>query len=98
MGDFDKVFAAISEWRPDGLYVPRRNPLIAANEKLIVGFTLNMRLPSIYSDRRAVDADGLMSYGGDITDSYQRIAIYVDKILKGATPNFLLSSQRNSSW
>jgi len=22
--DFDKVFAAISKWRPDGFYVPRR--------------------------------------------------------------------------
>jgi putative ABC transport system substrate-binding protein len=85
-GDFDKVFGAISEWRPDGLYVPRRNPLIAANEKRIVGFTLNTRLPSIYSDRRAVNAGGLMSYGGDSTDRYQRIAIYVDRILKGAKP------------
>ena len=88
-GDFDKVFGAISEWRPDGLYVPRRNPLIGANEKRIVDFTLNRRLPSIYSDRRAVDAGGLMSYGGDSTERYQRIAIYVDRILKGAKPGDL---------
>ena len=30
--DFDKIFPAISKWRPDGLYVPRRSPLMRANE------------------------------------------------------------------
>src|SRR5437773_9567619 len=84
--DFDKVFAAISKWRPDGLYVGSRNPLMAAYEKRIVGFALESRLPSAYDRREAVDAGGLMSYGADLADRYRRIATYVDKILKGAKP------------
>jgi len=84
--DFDKVFAAISKWRPDGLYVPRRSPLMRDNEKRIVGFGLKSRLPSAYGGRVSVDAGGLMSYGPDPADSYRRVAVYVDKILKGAKP------------
>ena len=84
--DFDKVFAAISKWRPDGLYVGSRNPLMAAYEKRIVGFALKSRLPSAYDRREAVDAGGLMSYGSDLGDRYRRVAYFVDKILKGAKP------------
>jgi putative ABC transport system substrate-binding protein len=84
--DFDKVFAAIPKSRPDALYVPRRNPLIAANEKQIVAFALKNRLPSVYGDSRAVGAGGLMSYGADLSGRYRRVAYYIDKILKGAKP------------
>jgi putative tryptophan/tyrosine transport system substrate-binding protein len=82
--NFDEVFAAISKWRPDGLYVPRRGPLMRTNENRIVGFALKSRFPSVYSARVSVDAGGLMSYGTDPADSYRRVASYVDKILKGA--------------
>ena len=57
-----------------------------AIEKQIVDFALKSRLPSVYGRREAVDAGGLMSYGADLADSYRRVAVYVDKILKGAKP------------
>ena len=57
---FESVFAAISKWRPDGLYVPTSGPLMRANQKRIVGFALKSQLPSMYSLRVFVDAGGLM--------------------------------------
>ncbi len=84
--DFERVFAAISKWRPDALYVPAAGPVMTANQKRIVDFALKSRLPSMYSLRLFVDAGGLMHYGADLADSYRRVAYYVDKILKGAKP------------
>ena len=82
---FDKVFAAIGKQRPDGLYVIG-SPLMNTNLKRITGFALKSRLPSMYSYRAAIDAGGLMYYGADLTDSYRRVAYYMDRILKGANP------------
>ena len=82
---FERVFAALSKQRPEGLYVPP-GPLMAANEKRIAGLALKSRLPSVYSNREAVDTGGLMYYGADLAASYRRAAYYVDKILKGAKP------------
>jgi putative ABC transport system substrate-binding protein len=82
---FERIFAALSKERPDGLYVPG-GPLIRANQKRIAGFALKSRLPSVYNNREAVDAGGLMSYAADFADSYRRVAYYVDRILKGTKP------------
>ena len=56
------------------------------HQKRIVGFALKNRLPSAYSYIEPVDAGGLMYYGANLTDSYRRVAYFVDKILKGAKP------------
>ena len=45
--DFDRVFAAMSKQRPDGLYVPEGR-LMSDNQKRIIGFALKSRLPSVY--------------------------------------------------
>jgi ABC-type uncharacterized transport system substrate-binding protein len=84
--DFEKVFAALNKQRPDGLYVVTAGPVMRPNEKRIAGFALKSRLPSVYDSRGYVEAGGLMSYGADLADSYRRVAIYVDRILKGAKP------------
>jgi ABC-type uncharacterized transport system substrate-binding protein len=83
--DFEKVFAALSKERPDGLYMAAGR-LMSENQKRIVGFALKSRLPSTYPYIEAVDAGGLMYYGADIADSYRRVAYFVDRILKGAKP------------
>ena len=82
---FQRVVAALSKERPDGLYVPG-GPLMAAYRKQIVGFALKNRLPSVFQNKEGVDAGGLMSYAADEAESYERVAYYVDRILKGAAP------------
>ena len=83
--DFERVFAALSKERPDGLFVGGGGPM-ADNGKRIANWALKTRLPSTYRAREFVDAGGLMSYGADLADSYRRVAYFVDKILKGAKP------------
>jgi putative ABC transport system substrate-binding protein len=85
-GGFEKVFAALTKQRPDGLYVLGGGPLMIVNQKRIVGFALKSRLPSVWGSSRDVDAGGLMSYAGDRAENYRRVAYYVDRILKGAKP------------
>jgi putative tryptophan/tyrosine transport system substrate-binding protein len=87
--NLDKVLGAIGKSHTDTLYVPRRAPVLAANENRIVSFALKSRLPSVYGDRRGVEAGGFMSYGADLDGRYRRVAYYVDKILKGAKPGDL---------
>jgi putative ABC transport system substrate-binding protein len=82
---FEKVFATLNKERPDGLYVPG-GPLMNANQKRIADFALKSRLPSMYNRREFVEAGGLMSYAADLSDSYRRVAYFVDRILKGAKP------------
>jgi putative ABC transport system substrate-binding protein len=84
-GDFDRVFAAMGKQRPDGFYVSS-GPIMLTNGKRIANLALKSRLPSMHVRREFVDAGGLMSYGADLADSYRRVAIYVDKILKGTKP------------
>jgi putative tryptophan/tyrosine transport system substrate-binding protein len=83
--DFERVFAALREERPDGLYVPG-GPLTRTNEKRIVEFAVKSGFPSVHDSGEAVEAGGLMSYAYNLVDQYRRLASYVDKILKGTKP------------
>jgi putative ABC transport system substrate-binding protein len=57
-----------------------------ANADRIVQFALKNRLATIFPRVAFVVAGGLMSYGADRTEPMRRVALKVDKILKGAKP------------
>ena len=54
--------------------------------KRIADFTVKHRLPAISMFRRFAEAGGLMAYGPNQPEYYKRLAVYIDKILKGAKP------------
>jgi putative ABC transport system substrate-binding protein len=57
-----------------------------ANERRIVELAVKNRLPSIYPRRTFVNSGGLMSYGSGQGSGIGRVAVMVDKILKGTKP------------
>ena len=83
--DFERAFAAINKDRPSGLSV-LGGPLTNRNQERIAAFAIKSRMPSVFDERDAIDAGGLLFYGADVTESYQRVAAFVDKILKGRKP------------
>ena len=46
----------------------------------------SVAMPAIYSLPTFVKVGGLMSYGGNLVDSYQQQGMYAGKILNGAKP------------
>jgi putative tryptophan/tyrosine transport system substrate-binding protein len=60
--------------------------LNTANAKMIVDLAAKYQLPAVFERADFVGSGGLMSYGPDRAESYRRVAVYVDKILKGAKP------------
>ena len=72
-----------------GAVLVTQSTLRASTSPKIVELAAKNRLPAISTQERYVTLGGLMSYGADDTEFYQRAAAIVDKILKGAKPSDL---------
>ncbi len=83
--DFEVAFTAMTQERPDALFVVS-DPLVGTNRKRILDFTATHRLPAMYELRSYAADGGLMAYGPSQDDNPRRVAAFVDKILKGARP------------
>jgi putative ABC transport system substrate-binding protein len=82
--DIAPAFAAL-KGRAEALYVVSE-PLVTTNQVRIHTLALGARLPTMHSVRDYVEAGGLMSYGPNYPELFQRAAEFVDKILRGAKP------------
>jgi putative tryptophan/tyrosine transport system substrate-binding protein len=83
--DFAAAFGAMARDRPDAILMVT-DALTALNRKRVFEFAAQQKLPAIYEYDFLVRDGGLMSYGPDMREVYDRAADLADRILKGARP------------
>jgi putative ABC transport system substrate-binding protein len=86
--DIDAALSTMTRDRPDALFLVS-DALTNINRKRILDFAATNHIPAMYEFSFYVRDGGLMSYGPTMDDMFQRAAIYVDRILKGAKPGEL---------
>jgi putative ABC transport system substrate-binding protein len=79
--DLEAAFAAVTADRPDALIVQG-----VYSPKAVADFAIKLRLPSASIVPAFARAGGLMSYGADVPELFQRSASYVQRILRGSKP------------
>jgi putative tryptophan/tyrosine transport system substrate-binding protein len=82
--DIAPAFEAL-KGRAQALYVII-DPLVATHRIRINTLVLAARLPTMHTQREAVELGGLMSYAANFPSLFRRAADYADKILRGAKP------------
>jgi putative tryptophan/tyrosine transport system substrate-binding protein len=85
---FERAFAAVSR-DGAGALLSLGSPVFSGERARLVALAAQHRLPAMFRNRADVEAGGLMAYGPNFSDIWRRAAIYVDKLLKGATPGDL---------
>ena len=83
--EYESAFSTMAREHADGVLV-LSTPLFIAGAKPLAELALRHRLPSLFGPKHNVEAGGLMCYSPRRADLYQRGAVFVDKILKGARP------------
>ncbi len=82
---FEGAFRVMTEARVEGLYVIP-DVLLVTEAPRLTALAARHRLPTLHQFREEVEAGGLMSYGHSNTAPWRRAALFVDRILRGATP------------
>jgi putative ABC transport system substrate-binding protein len=83
--DFTEAFRLMAKERAEAVIV-FPDALTMAHRKEIAESSAKSRMASISGWSEFVEAGGMMTYGPNLFDSFRRVAIYVDKILKGTKP------------
>jgi putative ABC transport system substrate-binding protein len=83
--DFVGAFQAATQGQAQAL-IMAQGALFLTQRARLAELALASRLPTMSGETGYAEAGGLMHYGPDIPGSFRRVAVYVDKILKGAQP------------
>ncbi|MGO9358892.1 MAG: ABC transporter substrate-binding protein [Xanthobacteraceae bacterium] len=83
--DFDEAFTVMNADMPDAILMVA-DALTSLNRKRVFAFADARKLPAIYEFDFLVRDGGLMSYGADLTESFQRAAALAARIFGGEKP------------
>ena len=83
--DLGPAFTTMARERIDALLVPA-DPFLFTERQRVAELAREHRLAGMYSTREYAEAGGLMSYSARLSEQFRRAAVYVDKILRGASP------------
>ena len=83
--DIDAAFATIMKQRIGALVV-QNDAFLNSRHDQIIALAARHALPAVYAYREHTLAGGLISYGTNVNEMYQRAGVYTGRILKGAKP------------
>ncbi len=83
--DFNEAFTAMDRDPPDGILMVS-DSLTLLNRKRVFDYALAHNLPAIYEQDFIAQAGGLLSYGADPMESFDRAAALTARIFQGAKP------------
>jgi putative tryptophan/tyrosine transport system substrate-binding protein len=87
--DFERAFAGMTANKPDAILIVT-DGLTIQNRRRVLEFASTNQLPALYEELDFLVRDGgLMFYGPDTGEIFERVASLIDRILKGAKPQDL---------
>jgi putative tryptophan/tyrosine transport system substrate-binding protein len=83
--DLDGIFATLVQQRASGLVIGP-DPFLQSRTEQIAALAVQHAVPTITPYREFAVAGGLVSYGGDIAESWRTAGAYTGRVLKGERP------------
>jgi putative ABC transport system substrate-binding protein len=85
-GEIGRAIAAFAPSGGNGGLIVASSAQAVTHRELIITLAAWHKLPAVYTRRVVVTDGGLIAYGPDAIDLWQRAAGYVDRILRGEKP------------
>jgi putative ABC transport system substrate-binding protein len=86
--EFEEAVAEVARQRGQVLHVPN-DDLFGNNAPAIMRAALKYALPTVVDRRELLEAGGLLHYSIDLSELRRRVAVFIDRILRGAKPRDL---------
>ncbi|MGY2052240.1 ABC transporter substrate-binding protein [Methylobacterium sp. JK268] len=83
--DFASAFRGMDERPPEAILMVT-DALTNLNRTRVFAYARAHRIPAIYEQRPFVREGGLMAYGSDETEAFDRVAGMIDRIVNGESP------------